>query len=108
MKTKNLFLIFVMSLWGLLCAPRLYATDEIPRINLQSAIPTAEVAMTKDGFDKNQYYISAVAYSRASSGYFWDFTFKPMDPSDRNLIRVRVYMNAETEVLDPSERRRRR
>lgn len=108
MKTKILLSIFIMSLWGFLDIPRTYAADDIPRINLQNSISIAEGALTKDGFDKNKYYIFGVSYSRAALGYFWDFTFRPIDSYDRNLIHVRVYMNSETEVLDQSERRKRR
>lgn|GEM_PF-5443249 len=108
MKTKILFLIFAVSLYGFLGTPRSYAVDEIPRITIQNAIPLAEGAMVKGGIDKNKYYIFDVSYTRASLGYFWDITFKPVDPYDRNLVHVRVYMDSQTEVLDQSERRRRR
>ena len=105
MKIRTLpCLVPVLFLCLAVLAPCLWA-QSAPTLSLTDAVELAEKALTDKEVVVDQYYLSSVVLSHASSGDYWNCKFQPSSEErgagGYGVIYVRVYMDSTVEVALP-------
>lgn len=98
-KARGLLLVFLAGLFffGMMAVCR----AEAPTLPLSDSIPAAEDALAKAKLKMDGYYLYGITLSNSSKGNYWSLAYRPLTPSERDQIYVKVYMDRTTEVAAP-------
>lgn len=93
-------IIFALSLGIFLLNCPSLARSQTPTLSLKDSLPIAEAALVKNQVDPAQYFIFSITYTNSRNGYFWYYTFRPIDRSSgAREIHLKIYMDNTTEFI---------